>query len=29
MRDWKFAKSWLRRELGKEKPVATRTMAAN
>ncbi|MGO9232500.1 MAG: sigma-70 family RNA polymerase sigma factor [Bryobacteraceae bacterium] len=29
MRDWKFAKSWLRRELGKEKPVATWTMAAN
>ena len=22
MRDWKFAKSWLRRELAKEKPVA-------
>ncbi|HME00901.1 MAG TPA: ECF-type sigma factor [Terriglobia bacterium] len=21
MRDWKFAKSWLRRELSKEKPV--------
>jgi RNA polymerase sigma-70 factor, ECF subfamily len=29
MRDWKFAKSWLRRELGKEKPVAIRTLAAN
>ena len=22
MRDWKFAKSWLRRELAREKPVA-------
>jgi ECF sigma factor len=21
MRDWKFAKSWLRREMSKEKPV--------
>ena len=29
MRDWKFAKSWLRRELGKEKPVAVRTLAAH
>jgi RNA polymerase sigma factor (TIGR02999 family) len=29
MRDWKFAKSWLRRELSKEKPVAFRTLAAN
>jgi len=29
MRDWKFAKSWLRRELGKERPVAIRTLAAN
>src|ERR1035437_6847382 len=28
MRDWKFAKSWLRRELGKEKPVAVRPLAA-
>ena len=29
MRDWKFAKSWLRRELAKEKPVAIRTLAAH
>jgi len=29
MRDWKFAKSWLRRELRKERPVAIRTLAAN
>jgi RNA polymerase sigma factor (TIGR02999 family) len=29
MRDWKFAKSWLRRELGKEKPGAIRTLAAH
>jgi len=29
MRDWKFAKSWLRRELGKEGPVAIRTLAAH
>jgi len=29
MRDWKFAKSWLRRELRKEKPVAIRTLAAH
>jgi RNA polymerase sigma factor (TIGR02999 family) len=29
MRDWQFAKSWLRRELSREKTVATRTLAAN
>jgi len=29
MRDWQFSKSWLRRELGKEKAFATGTLAAN
>ena len=29
LRDWQFAKSWLRRELSREKSVATRTLAAS
>jgi len=29
MRDWKFAKSWLRRELRREGPFAIRTLAEN
>jgi len=29
MRDWKFAKSWLRRELRKEDALVIRTLAAN
>jgi len=29
MRDWKFAKSWLRRELVKEAPLGNRTLTSN